>query len=90
MVRPARFFNNGVFCQQVEFAMKRLQLMRDVLPRRPQSAEVPKTAAAVAGKCTEKGRHMTIAGGYKGYVLRLRRDKSARIIEIFGPACSDA
>jgi hypothetical protein len=34
---------------------------------------------------------MTIAGGYKGYVLRLRRrDKTAaRIIEIFGPACSD-
>jgi hypothetical protein len=26
---------------------------------------------------------------YKGYVLRLRRDKTARIIEIFGPACSD-
>jgi hypothetical protein len=33
---------------------------------------------------------MTIAGGYKGFVLRLRRDKAAaRIIEIFGPACSD-
>jgi hypothetical protein len=32
---------------------------------------------------------MTIAGGYKGYVLRLRRDKTARIIEIFGSACSD-
>jgi hypothetical protein len=30
-------------------------------------------------------------GGYKGYVLRLRRAKTARarIIEIFGPACSD-
>jgi uncharacterized protein YcgI (DUF1989 family) len=35
------------------------------------------------------GRHMTIAGGYKGFVLRLRRDKTARTIEIFGPACSD-
>jgi hypothetical protein len=32
---------------------------------------------------------MTIAGGYKGYVLRLRRDKNTRILEIFGPACSD-
>jgi hypothetical protein len=33
---------------------------------------------------------MTIAGGYKGYVLRLRRDKNnRRILEIFGPACSD-
>jgi uncharacterized protein YcgI (DUF1989 family) len=32
---------------------------------------------------------MTIAGGYKGYLLRLRRDKTARIIEIFGPACGD-
>jgi hypothetical protein len=32
---------------------------------------------------------MTIAGGYKGYVLRMRRVKTARIIEIFGPACSD-
>jgi hypothetical protein len=32
---------------------------------------------------------MTIAGGYKGYVLRMRRDKNTRIIEIFGPACSD-
>ena len=32
---------------------------------------------------------MTIAGGYKGYLLRKRRDKTARIIEIFGPACSD-
>jgi hypothetical protein len=33
---------------------------------------------------------MTIAGGYKGFVLRLRRDKNnTRIIEIFGPACSD-
>jgi hypothetical protein len=32
---------------------------------------------------------MTTAGGYKGFVLRLRRDKTPRIIEIFGPACSD-
>jgi hypothetical protein len=32
---------------------------------------------------------MTIAGGYKGYVLRLRREKTTRIIEIFGPACGD-
>jgi hypothetical protein len=32
---------------------------------------------------------MTIAGGYKGYVLRMRRDKNTRIVEIFGPACSD-
>jgi hypothetical protein len=33
---------------------------------------------------------MTIAGGYKGYVLRLRRAKNnRRILEIFGPACSD-
>jgi len=32
---------------------------------------------------------VTIAGGYKGYVLRLRRDKTARVIEIFGPACGD-
>jgi hypothetical protein len=32
---------------------------------------------------------MTIAGGYKGYVLRMRRDKNTRIIEIFGPACGD-
>jgi len=33
---------------------------------------------------------MTIAGGYKGYVLKLRRDKNnTRILEIFGPACSD-
>jgi hypothetical protein len=32
---------------------------------------------------------MTIAGGYKGYVLRLRRDKNKRILEIVGPACSD-
>jgi hypothetical protein len=29
------------------------------------------------------------AKSYKGYVLRMRRDKTARIIEIFGPACSD-
>jgi hypothetical protein len=36
-----------------------------------------------------KGRHMTIADGYKGYVLRLCRDRTARIIEIFGPACGD-
>jgi hypothetical protein len=26
---------------------------------------------------------------YKGYVLRMRKDKNTRIIEIFGPACSD-
>jgi hypothetical protein len=26
---------------------------------------------------------------YKGYVLRLRRDKNTRILEIFGPACGD-
>jgi hypothetical protein len=33
---------------------------------------------------------MTIAGGYKGYVVRLRRHKNnRRILEIFGPACSD-
>ena len=34
---------------------------------------------------------MTIArgSGYKGYVLRMRRDKNTRILEIFGPACSD-
>ena len=34
---------------------------------------------------------MTIAGGsgYKGYVLRMRRDKNTRIVEIFGPACGD-
>ena len=39
---------------------------------------------------------MTIAGGsavraktYKGYVLRRRRDKDTRIVEIFGPACGD-
>jgi hypothetical protein len=33
---------------------------------------------------------MTIAGRYKGYVLKLRRDKNnTRILEIFGPACSD-
>jgi hypothetical protein len=30
---------------------------------------------------------MTIA--YKGYVLRMRRDKNTRIVEIFGPACGD-
>jgi hypothetical protein len=33
---------------------------------------------------------MTIAGRYKGFVLRLRRDKNnRRVLEIFGPACSD-
>jgi hypothetical protein len=32
---------------------------------------------------------MTIAGGYKGYVMRMRRNKNTRIVEIFGPACSD-
>jgi uncharacterized protein YcgI (DUF1989 family) len=29
------------------------------------------------------------ARAYKGYVLRMRWDKTARIIEILGPACSD-
>jgi hypothetical protein len=39
---------------------------------------------------------MMITGGsavraktYKGYVLRMRRDKNTRIVEIFGPACGD-